>query len=169
MDVHELLLDLFGRVSEHVHEALDGLDPRLLPVAPAAGANPIGWLVWHLARVEDAQVAEAMGVEQVWQDGTWAQRFGLAADPHNSGYGHTPAEVAEVRPEGIEALFGYFEAVAERTRNWLQQLTPADLDRIVDDRWDPPVSLGVRLISIADDEIQHGGQAAYARGLLEHR
>lgn len=169
MDVHELLLDLFGRVSEHVHEALDGLEPALLSVAPDPTANPIGWLVWHLIRVEDAQIAEAMGVEQVWMIGAWPQRFGLTADPHNSGYGHTPADVAAVRPDSIEALLGYHQLVAARTREWLQQLTAHDLDRIVDERWDPPVSLGVRLISIADDEIQHGGQAAYVRGILEHR
>lgn len=169
MDVQELLLDLFGRVTEEVHGVLDGLDPSLLSVSPGTSANPIGWLVWHLIRVEDAQIAEVMDVEQVWSDGTWPQRFGLTADPHNSGYGHTPADVDAVRPDGIEALLGYHEVVAARTREWLSQLTAADLDRIVDDRWDPPVSLGVRLISVADDEIQHGGQAAYARGILERR
>jgi hypothetical protein len=59
--------------------------------------------------------------------------------------------------------------VRERTSAYLATLTPGDLDRVVDERWDPPVTLGVRLISIADDEIQHAGQAAYARGLLERR
>ena len=48
----------------------------------------------------------------------------------------------------------------------LEGLSPADLDRIVDRRWDPPVTLGVRLVSIADDCLQHAGQAAYVRGLL---
>jgi hypothetical protein len=44
-------------------------------------------------------------------------------------------------------------------------VTPADLDRVVDKRWDPPVTLGVRLVSVVDDDAQHVGQAAYVRGL----
>ena len=48
-------------------------------------------------------------------------------------------------------------------------LTVESLDRIVDTRWDPPVTLGVRLVSIADDDIQHAGQAAYVKGLLQRR
>ncbi len=71
-----------------------------------------------------------------------------------------------VRPDGWPLLVEYYEAVAARTMVLLRQLTPQDLDRIVDRRWDPPVTLGVRLISIADDDIQHAGQAAYLRGLF---
>jgi hypothetical protein len=51
----------------------------------------------------------------------------------------------------------------------LEVVGPADLARTVDDRWDPPVTLGVRLVSIADDSLQHVGQAAYLRGLLSAR
>ena len=58
------------------------------------------------------------------------------------------------------------EAVHERTVAMLRDLGPDDLDRIVDRRWDPPVTLGVRLVSVADDGLQHAGQAAYVRGLL---
>ncbi len=45
-------------------------------------------------------------------------------------------------------------------------MTPEDLDRVVDKRWNPPVTLGVRLVSILNDDVQHVGQAAYVRGLL---
>ena len=74
-----------------------------------------------------------------------------------------------MRPDGPEALLGYHEVVAARTRRFLRACTAGDLDRIVDERWDPPVSMGVRLVSIADDDIQHAGQARYVRGLLERR
>ena len=94
VDVRELLGDLFGRVDEHVHEAVDGLTPELLVTAPEAGANTIGWLVWHLTRVQDHHVAELLGEEQVWTIGSWAPRFGLKPDPHNTGYGHGPDDVA---------------------------------------------------------------------------
>ena len=71
-----------------------------------------------------------------------------------------------MRPDRPEALLEYLDAVDDRTQTMLKQLTPPDLDRVVDRRWDPPVTLGVRLVSIADDCLQHAGQAAYIRGLF---
>jgi hypothetical protein len=68
-----------------------------------------------------------------------------------------------------DLLLGYFDAVAARTLRYVDGLVDGDLDRIVDERWDPPVSLGVRLISVADDDIQHAGQAALVRGVVERR
>lgn len=165
----DMLLDLFGRVDEHVRDAVDGIDPELLLVTPEPGCNPIGWLVWHLTRVQDSHIAELTGDLQVWVADGWAARFGLEPDPENHGYGHGPAEVAAVRPDGPDALLGYHEAVAARTRTFLQGLAATDLAKIVDKRWDPPVTMAVRLVSIVDDDIQHGGQAAYVRGLLERR
>jgi hypothetical protein len=72
-----------------------------------------------------------------------------------------------LRPESSDALIEYYEAVAARTDEFLATVTASDLDRIVDKRWNPPVTLGVRLVSIADDEIQHAGQANYARGIIK--
>jgi hypothetical protein len=166
MDIAALLDELFGRVAEHVHEAVDGLDGATLVATPASGTNSIAWLVWHLTRVQDHHVSELLDEPQLWVTGPWAPRFGLDPEPDDTGYGHTAAEVERVRPDGPEALVGYYEAVAARTTAYLATLGPDDLDRIVDERWDPPVTLGVRLVSIADDDIQHGGQAAYVRGIV---
>jgi DinB superfamily len=166
MDVRELLIELFGRIPDEIHTAVDGLSAAELAWAPAPGANTIGWLVWHLTRVQDDHVAGLLGSEQVWASGPWADRFGLERDRHDTGYGHRPAQVASVRPDGPATLIEYYEAVAARTGELLAGLTVVDLDRVVDERWDPPVTPGVRLVSIADDDIQHAGQAAYVRGLL---
>lgn len=166
MDVAALLLELYGRIPPLARKAVDGVDPERLTEPPVPGTNHIAWLVWHLARVQDSHVAELLDTEQLWETGDWAGRFGLDPDPWNTGYGHTPEEVASVRPESPEVLLEYVDAVTDRTCSMLEGLTPADLDRIVDRNWDPPVTLGVRLVSIADDDIQHAGQAAYVRGLL---
>jgi hypothetical protein len=166
MDVRELYEDLFSRVDENVHAVVDGLTAEQLTAAPAPGPNPIGWLVWHLARVQDSHVTEVLGGEEVWVTGPWAARFGLPPDPSNSGYGHDAAQVAAVRPDGPDALVGYYDAVRARTGALLATLDPTRLDEVVDRRWDPPVTLGVRLVSVADDCIQHVGQAAYVRGLI---
>jgi uncharacterized damage-inducible protein DinB len=168
MEVASLLVELYGRLPPLAHGAIDGLGREELVAQPMPGANTIAWLVWHTARVQDHHVAELLETHQVWVEGTWAARFGLGADPSNTGYGHGPADVRSVVPVEPKDLEDYLDAVQGRTVAWLRALTDEDLDRIVDRRWDPPVSLGVRLVSIADDGLQHLGQAAYVRGLLGH-
>ncbi|MEU5908177.1 DUF664 domain-containing protein [Micromonospora sp. NPDC047527] len=167
MDVSDLLTETYDRLPDLVRAAVDGLTPEQLRWAPGPGANSIGWLVWHLTRVQDHHVAHLLDVEQIWASGDWAGRFGLPADPDDTGYGHSSAQVAGVRPESAQALIDYYAAVARRTGSFLAGLRPADLDRVVDETWDPPVTLGVRLVSIAEDDQQHAGQANYVRGLLE--
>lgn len=165
MNVSDVLLEGFGRLPDLVRSAVDDLTPEQLRWAPAPGANTVGWLVWHLTRVQDHHIAEILGQDQVWVRDGWAGRFGLEPDPRNTGYGHTAAQVAAVRPESSQALVEYHDAVAARTGDLLRGLSPEDLDRILDERWNPPVTLGVRLISVLNDDDQHVGQAAYVRGL----
>jgi hypothetical protein len=167
MDVAPLLLELYGRIPPLAVNAVTGVEPTQLLVRFTPDANPIAWLVWHTARVQDHHIAEILDADQIWVEADWAARFGLEPDPQNMGYGHSSDDVAAVRPDQPEVLLEYLDAVNRRTRAFLETLTPPDLDRIVDRRWDPPVTLGVRLVSIADDGLQHLGQAAYVRGLLE--
>lgn len=169
MKATEVLADGFGRIREVVHEAVEGLTAEQLNARLDPAANPIGWLVWHLTRVQDDHVAEVAGLEQVWRSGGWADRFALPLPGDGIGYGHTAAEVGKVRVDSPELLLGYYDAVHEQSLRFVRGLAAADLERIVDERWDPPVSLGVRLVSVLTDDLQHAGQAAYVRGLLERR
>ena len=166
MDVAVLLLDLYGRIPPLAEEAVAGLPTALLTESPNPGINPIAWLLWHLTRVQDHHVSELMDEPQLWVTGDWAAGVGLTPDPDNTGYGHSVEEVGSVSPSGPDALLGYLRAADERTRGFIGAQSAADLDRIVDRRWDPPVTMGVRLVSVADDCLQHVGQAAYAKGIL---
>jgi hypothetical protein len=166
VDVSSLLLELYGRIPPLADHADRGLTIDQLTESPVPGTNHIAWLVWHLTRVQDHHVAELLGADQLWVRDGWCRQFGLDPDPSNTGYGHSPAQVSTIRPERPEVLLQYLDAVDGRTTELLRQAEPAALDRIVDRRWDPPVTLGVRLVSIADDCLQHAGQAAYVRGLL---
>ena len=159
----ELLTDAFGRVQETVHEAVDGLSAAQLAARLDEDANSIAWLCWHLARVQDDHVADAFGVRQVWPE--WAGRLGLPFGPGATGYGHSSAQVALVRTSG-DLLTGYHDAVHEQTVALVSGLTDADLSQVVDERWDPPVTLGVRLVSVISDGLQHAGQATFVRGIL---
>jgi len=166
MQLQDVLTELFDRIPPLVHDVVDGLDARQLQWQPSPGANSVGWLVWHLIRVQDHHVSDLLGDEQVWTTGDWSSGFDLEPDPANTGYGHSATDIRTVCPDSADACTGYCDAVTTRTREFLRGLSSGDLDRVVDTRWDPPVTMGVRLVSVADDDLQHAGQAAYVRGLL---
>jgi uncharacterized damage-inducible protein DinB len=161
----ELLTDAFERVLQTATDAVDGLTVEQLTHRPEPDANSIGWLVWHLARVQDDHVADVAGTEQVWTAQQFADRFGLPFDSAATGFGQGADEVGQVRVEA-RLLAEYLRAVHEQTTSYVDSLTPGDLDRVVDTRWDPLVTLGARLVSVVSDDLQHAGQAAYLRGLL---
>jgi uncharacterized damage-inducible protein DinB len=164
-----LITDAFGRIRETVSDVLYGLSAEQLSHRVDADANSIAWLVWHLTRVQDDHVAAAFGATQVWAEGGWAARFGLPAESMEHGYGHNRAQVAAVGEACAESglLNDYHEAVYEQTVKLVSGISDADLDRVVDTSWRPPVTLGVRLVSVLNDDAQHTGQAAFVRGIVE--
>ena len=162
----DLLQYAYAQVGEHLRDAVDGLSPEQLAQRPGPDANPVGWLVWHALRVQDDHLAEVAGTGQVWIAQGFAGRFALPVDDAATGYGMSSAEVAAVRVPSAGLLVEYLDAVLARSREFLGGLSDDDLDRVVDERWDPPVTLGVRLVSVLSDDLQHAGQAAYVRGLL---
>jgi hypothetical protein len=162
---NELLVDGFGRIREIVHDVLDGLTQDDLDFRVDGSANSISWLIWHLTRIQDDHIAGAADREQVWLAQGWAQRADLPLDPADHGYGHSPEQVAAVRLSG-DLLAGYHDATYEQTIAFVSYLTDADMTTIVDRRWTPPVTMGVRLVSVLADDLQHAGQAAFVRGLL---
>lgn len=158
MDAWDVVIDGFNRVHEEVgNVAADEAD---LLRAPEGGNTP-AWLLWHLARVEDDHIADAFDLEQVWFQG-WADRFALPFTAQETGYGMSREDVLRVKPSA-ELIRGYHEAVHAQTLRALSG--KPDLDRIVDENWDPPVTLGARLVSVLSDQLQHVGQAAYVLGL----
>jgi hypothetical protein len=160
----EILRDAFTRLIEHVDGITDDLGDDVSFYRPTPAANSIAWLIWHSARIQDAQIAQIAGIEQVWFSAGWVDRFALDLPRDAHGYGHTAAEVAKVRaPAGL--LAGYYHAVHKMTLEYIATVTDTELARIVDEDWDPPVTASVRLVSIIDDCAQHLGQAAYIRGM----
>jgi hypothetical protein len=162
----DVLVDAFERIRDVVHPAVNGLSPDELAFRPSGESNSIAWLVWHLTRIQDDHVAGLDGSEQVWTEKGWIDRFALPLDPTDTGYGHDPDTVAAVIADA-SSLLGYFENVHERTLDFIRSLTEADLDRVVDRSWDPPVTVSIRLVSVIADDLQHAGQAAYVRGILQ--
>jgi uncharacterized damage-inducible protein DinB len=164
----DLIADAFGRVRETVIDTLYGLTPEQLSYRVDVDANPIAWLVWHLTRIQDDHLAAAYGVPQVWSEGGWAARFGLQPGTMETGYGHNRVQVAALcdAVAGTGLLADYHEATYQQTIKLVSGITDADLDRVVDTSWRPPVTLGVRLVSVINDDMQHAGQAAFVRGIV---
>ncbi|MBM7788974.1 mycothiol transferase [Tenggerimyces flavus] len=164
----EILVDGFMRVQEEVHAAVEGLSLEELTFRVDEEANSISWVIWHLTRVQDDHVADAFGLEQVWLRDGWQERFGLPFSPDAHGYGQSSNDVAEVRADK-DILTGYYDAVHAQTIQQVEKLTDADLPRVVDQNWTPPVTLAVRLVSVISDDLQHVGQAAFVRGVVLRR
>jgi hypothetical protein len=169
MESRELLLNAFDNIEEAVRAVLDGIDPSLLNVRIDPDANTIAWIVWHLTRVQDDHVAEVAGREQAYTEAGFADRFALPFDPRATGFGFSSEAVAATRIDDPHLLLDYHAEVHRRTAEFVRGLSGTDLDRVVDTRWDPPVTLGVRLVSVISDDLQHAGQAAFLRGHLERR
>ena len=160
----ELLRDCFTRQIEHSDDLTEGLTDAVAYYRPTPEANTITWLIWHTARMQDAQLCDLAGIEQVWFRDGWVDRFALDLPRDAHGYGHTPDEVAKVRASP-ELLAGYYHAVPEATLEHVASASADELARVVDERWSPPVTASARLVSIIDDAAQHLGQAAYLRGI----
>jgi uncharacterized damage-inducible protein DinB len=168
MNSSDLLADAFERIRDAVFPAVNGLSLEELAFRPDAESNSIAWLVWHLTRIQDDHIAGLGGDEQVWTSLGWAERFALPLDLADTGYGHGPEDVAAVTA-GDRLLIEYFEDVHEKTLRFVSSLSESDLNRVIDKSWDPPVTVGIRLVSVIADDLQHVGQAAYVRGILQRR
>src|SRR3954452_20692911 len=165
MQPRDLLIDAFTRLRDYVREAVDGLTEDQLAHRVDPGVNSIAWLVWHLLRVQDDHVSEVAGHEQAWTSGGWVDRFGLPFDRDATGYGQSAEEVGRVRASA-ELLTGYAYAVIYETLDYLAKAEPPALPRVDHVRCVPPVTLGVRLGRVADDDLQHVGQAIFVRGVV---
>ena len=167
MDSLDIVRDSLGRVHELIPAVQDGLSGDDLLWRPDPEANSIGWLIWHLTRIEDDHVAHLGGVDQVWTSDGWCQRFGLPYLRQAHGFRMTPVEVGAFNVTDTALLNGYAAATWAQTRALLDSLSPERLDEVIDARYTPPVTRGVRLVSVMVETAQHVGQAGYLRGLRE--
>jgi hypothetical protein len=162
--------DLVHRVGRDVRVVLDGLDPALLDAAVAPGTNTIGWLLWHLTRSHDRNMSELVGTQQLWLADGWHARFGRAADPDETGWRHTPEEVAAYRSPAPEVVDGYHRAVVALIDRYLATAPDADLDRpVTSPTLGDTLPAVRRLVGVLTEGLEHVGQAALLRGILERR
>jgi len=168
MEWKDLLIDGYSRVPEFLENVLKGLTQDDLDWQPRHDCNSIGWLVWHLTRQQDAQIASLMGGKQLWTTDKWYTKFGRQPESDDVGFGHSPEQVSAFKSPESRTLLGYNRAVAERSKQYISFLSEKDLDRELNEpQFQPLPTVGVRLVSILDDSVLHAGQAAYVRGMRQ--
>lgn len=167
MDSKDLLMDAAQRPLVTADRVLAGITEACLHARPAGQGNSIAWLVWHAARQMDAQLAHLAGTEQIWVSGGWAERLEIARGAGEIGFGDSDTDVAGLRVSDPGLLLEYFGGVVHAFVKYVTRLSDDDLQAVVDPAYDPPVILGIRLVSVIEDAVGHVAQAAYARGLVE--
>lgn len=168
MEWREMINDGYGRVLQMMQRALDGMTQDDLNEQPKPDCNSMGWLAWHLTRVQDDHIADLMGKEQMWIKEKWHAKFSRAPEAKDIGFGHTPEQVAAFRSPDVDTILAYHRAVLERSKRYISSLSMDDLDRELNEPWYQPLpTVGVRLVSVMSDCLQHVGQIAYIRGLLK--
>ena len=168
MTGNDLLIDGYGRIVQMLERVLNGLSQDDLNEQPKPDCNSIGWLAWHLTRVQDDHIAGLMGEEQLWISEGWHAKFNRAPERKDIGFGHTSEQVAAFKSPDVETFLGYHRAVLERSQRYISSLSPSDFDRELNEpRFQPLPTVGVRLVSVLGDSLQHVGQTAYVRGLLK--
>lgn len=165
MDALDVLRDLTSRPRDAAERMRPDLNPVSLNARPGGHDNSVAWLLWHSGREIDAQLADLTGHEQLWTAQDFARRFALGSAGDGVGYGHSAEEARRILVDDPELLLGYLGAALDAVDTYLDGITAAQLDDVIDEDWDPPVTRGARVVSVVDDAIQHLAQANYALGM----
>jgi hypothetical protein len=167
MDSGKLLREVLDRNEHYLLTGFDQLTDAELRDPVAAGANPIGWLMWHVARVQDRAVAGMTGVDQLWIRDGWHAKFGKGTDPEERGNGDTPEQVAAFAAPSAALLLAYYAAVRAFVNDFLDTLDADDPERLVPGHGNAMVPLASRVSGLLIEAVQHTGQIAYARGIVQ--
>ncbi len=168
--VSGLVKDVLDRNEQILMGAIEGLDQQELHAQIEPGANPIGWLLWHLSRVQDNHRSAMDGTPHVWIKDGWFEMFGRSSDPSDRGRGHTAQQVHEFATPELDTMIGYYRAVRSHTDAFLAALDDQQLEREVPDlTGGATVPLQKRLEMLLVDCLQHSGQIAYLRGLIREQ
>jgi hypothetical protein len=162
MNTADFVAQALNSVRSSVALTLDGLSPQQLAHRPGPESNPVGWLIWHMARMQDRGISTITGDPQVWITGGWHERYGMDADPDNTGMGHDAAQVSAFTAPDVATLLQHYDAILKNTLKYLEAVSPHGLDRVIHES-----TIGERLLSVLNGNMQHIGQAGYVRGLNE--
>ena len=164
MELNEFVAFALDREQEFLLEAVNDLTPEEMAWRAGPEANPIGWILWHMLRVEDMwfQFFIQRNIE-IWEREGWNEKFGLPT--RDNGFGHTQEQVAQFPALDLAELLNYGQAVRAATLEYLKTLTPDDY-AIVPREQRPEMSIGAICSQIIGEVFQHQGHISYLKGLM---
>ena len=108
------------------------LSPEQLRQRPGGVGNSVAWLMWHLARTEDAIVNSIIrGEGQVLLADGWIDKLGVDVTNIGTGLGDDEVEAISAKMD-VDACNEYWMTVAGQTSEWLKTIEPAALDEVPD-------------------------------------
>lgn len=128
MDSLGMLSQQLETVNIRFHHVAKSVTPELMVASVAPGANPIGFLLWHMARTQDWGLNTVVrGVPEIIHHEPWVATP-LAAEL-GTGTGFT-AEHVQTIATGIELdqLMAYADAVHQSAIGWVASAHERDLD-----------------------------------------
>ena len=170
MDVPFYHMHLLGHAERSLFRALEECSLEELKAQPIGpNTNSIGFVIWHLSRIQDMNTSRQMGKKQAWESEGWAEKFGK--DPTDlKATGFTSEEAAGFDPVSAQLLREYYECVRGYTEKYVSGLTPEVLDTPIENP--PPgrpYNLGTSIALALGDSIQHFGQIGILMGVIrEH-
>ena len=167
MDWRDLIIDGYNRIFEILDPALKGVSQGELNQQPKPDTNSLGWTIWHLARGQDAQIADLAITDQLWIKDGWHKKFNRAADPSDTGFGDTSEQVAAFKSPTAKVMLEYCHAVVTASLRYLKSVDEKELNRTLDEPYDPKPTVGTRIVSIMADSLIHAGEVSYIRGLIK--
>ena len=182
-DSKALVLDSLQRRMKAMHslyhQAVSTMDIDHVNHFEREGVVPIAFCLFHITNMIDVSFMMMTGAPPIW-NAEWQERVQMTFDDH--GKHRTVDEMIHQRIGDYEAFQEYMRAVFTRTEEWLDQLDPAELDRVVIPRPFPPQIAstysarvagpdGITLLDATECWIyQHGlrhmGEIELARGLV---
>ena len=168
MECKDLVIQNFDSTLSILEQTLKGLTREELDWQPKPNCNSIGWITWHLSRFLDWGSSFFSGEEQLWIKDGWFGRFDRPADLADTGGRNTPEQVAAFKSPDTDTLIDYYRAALEKFKLFLNTVSSSDLDKEYDDNWSQVYpTLGSRINAAVRETLQHLGQIAYIRGLLQ--
>ena len=164
MNLNEFIEDALNKEHKSLMEAVTDLTPQELAWRAGPEANPIGWILWHMIRVEDMWIQFFVQHQpEIWERDGWHQKFGLPT--RNNGFGHTPDQVSDFPNLDLSELLSYGQAVRTQTLQYLGGLSPEDYNIVPRERR-PEMSVGAVFRQIVGEFYQHQGHISYLKGLI---
>ncbi|MBI3744252.1 MAG: DinB family protein [Chloroflexi bacterium] len=165
MEIKDVAMMSYERMWKVTDGALEGLTHEEFARRPNGHSNSIGWIAWHMARVEDRWTNMVLNKgKQLWETHGWAEKIGMPNDPNYSGGGMTPDQVQLFKTPAVQQVKDYWSAVRATTKECYAKLTPSMLDQMVQTPFRRELKVGDVISHVLCELNQHAGQVAYLRG-----